>query len=127
MVENHLGGHDSSEPMPGDAVALGKREQMDDGRPPIAILRRVEQMMGNTGQNEIPVCFIDDEGDASGLGEFCECTQELRSVDGASLRARLVSENRRVGFGVCTGLFGVTRTIAFVLSVKSDSQTSTFG
>lgn len=84
-------------------------------------------MMGNAGQNEIPVCFVKDEGDASGLGKFCECTQELRSVDGTSLRARLVSESRWAGFGIRTGLFGVTRTIAFVLSVKSDSQTSTFG
>lgn len=31
------------------------------------------------------------------------------------------------GFIILTGLFGLTRTIALVLSVKSDSQSSTFG
>lgn len=87
MAENRLGRHDSSKPMTGDAVTLGKREQMDDGRPPIATLGRVEQVMGNAGQDEIPVGFVKDESDVSGLGEFCECTQELRSIDGAGLRA----------------------------------------
>lgn len=95
VAENRLGRHNGAKPMTGDAVALGKREEMDDSGPPIATLGRVEQVMGNTGENEIPVCFVKDEGDIPGLRELRECTQELRSIDGAGLRP--VSERDLLG------------------------------
>ena len=76
-----------------DAVTLGKGEQMDDGRSPVPVLGRVEEMMRNAGHNKIPVCFVEDEGDISGLGEFCECTQKLWSIDSTSLWAQLASRS----------------------------------
>ena len=42
MVEKHLGGHDGSEPMTGDAVTFGKREKMNDSRSPVPALGRAE-------------------------------------------------------------------------------------
>ena len=42
-------------------------------------------MVGGAGRNEISIRFVEDEGDVSRLGEFCEPTQELWSVDGTGL------------------------------------------
>jgi len=75
-----------------DAVTLGKREQMNESRPPVPVLRRVEQMMGRAGGNKIPVRFVEDEGGVPGLGELCECQQEVWSICGAGLQVR--SEGR---------------------------------
>ena len=75
------------------AVTPEKRERMDDSGPTVQILPRVEQVVRNAGHSEIPVCFIEDEGDVSGLGGFYECTQELWRIDGTGLRARSASRS----------------------------------
>ena len=77
VVEKDFGCYDGSKSMVRDAVTLGEREQMNDSRPPVPVLRRAEQMMGYIGRDEIPVCFVEDEGNISGLCEFCERTQEF--------------------------------------------------
>jgi len=88
VVEKDLGRHDGSKSMAGDAVTLGEREQMNDRGPPVPLLRGAEQVMWNVGRDEIPVCFVDYEGNISGLGEFCERTQEFWRIDGTGLRTR---------------------------------------
>jgi hypothetical protein len=85
MAENHFWRHDGPKPMARHAVTLGKREEMNEGRTPVPVLRRFEQMMRNVVGDEIPVCFIEDEGNISGLCESCECTQEVWSIDSTSL------------------------------------------
>lgn len=92
MAEDHFRCHDGPKSMTGDAVALGKREQMNESRPPVPVLRRVEQTMRRAGGNEIPVCFVEDEGDVPGLGELCERTQEVWRIGGTGLQVR--SESR---------------------------------
>lgn len=62
-------------------------------------------------------------------------SRDLASCANASKRsgayvAPVCRYDQRVGAGgirLPTGLFGLTRAIALVLSVKSDSQSSTFG
>ena len=68
---------------------------MNDNRPPVPVLRRAEQMMGYIGRDKIPVCFVEDEGDISGLGEFCERTQKFWGIDSTSLRIRSGSPSYR--------------------------------
>jgi len=114
VVEKDFGRHDGSKSMARDAVALGEREQMDDSGPPVPILRRVEQMMRYIGRDEIPVCFVEDEGNISGFGEFCERTQEFWGIDSTGLRVRSGSPSYRdrntyrviwTDEGNCFGLF----------------------
>ena len=93
VVEKDFWRYDGTKSMARDAVTLGEREQMNDGGPPVPVLRRAEQMMGYIGRDEIPVCFIEDEGNISGLGEFCKRTQEFWRIDGTGLRIRSVSQS----------------------------------
>jgi hypothetical protein len=67
------------------------------------------------GRNEIPVCFVKDEGDVSGLGN----SANARKGSGA-----YKTPVCRYGQRVRAGLTGV---IASGLSVESNSQSLTFG
>lgn len=50
-------------------------------------------MMRGAGHNEISICFVQDEGDVSGLGEFCELVQELWGVYSTSLQTLSANTN----------------------------------
>lgn len=127
MIEDHFGRHDCSKPVTGDAVTLGKREVMNESMSPVPVLRRLEQMVRNIGHNEIPVRFVKDELDVPGPGEFSEFTQEVWGINSAGLGVSSATPKLLRLSRTRTGLIGLTRAIAFVLSVKSDLQSSTFG
>lgn len=77
---------------------------------------------------EIAICFVQYKGDVMIIREFRERRDEVCRVNGSGLYTNECHGQTRLCNHVGhTGLFGVMRTIAFVLGVRSLLHSSTDG
>ena len=107
-----------------DAVRFREGIEVDESRSPIPARDGggLEEIMRGSSGDEISVGLVYDESNVMFVGKLSELCQKRGRIYTASLDG-LVSIGTSHG-GERTGLFGVTRTIALVFEVISDSHAS---